>query len=45
MRIMVVKSRSKRCLSRGIDPSFLEAFNGMLGQAESFSGRDPGDHT
>jgi indole-3-glycerol phosphate synthase len=42
---MVVKSRSKRCLSRGIDPSFLEAYNGMLAHAESLSGRDPGDHT
>jgi hypothetical protein len=45
MRIMVVKNRSKRCLSRGIDPSFLEACDGVLAHAEGLSCRDPRDHT
>jgi hypothetical protein len=30
MRIIVVKSCSKRCLSRGIDPSFLGACVGDI---------------
>jgi hypothetical protein len=38
---MVVKSCSKRYLSRGIDPSFLEACNGVLAPAGSLSCRDP----
>jgi hypothetical protein len=37
----VVKSCSKRRLSRGIDPSFLEACNGVLAPAGSLPCRDP----